>query len=219
MALLIAFAPAAFAECWGGAGGNEGAWRAYVLSANGKGLQGREDLVSASPASGRAIVHPAQVSSSTTGDFVGWGTAKGEGVANCPDYFGSGWQVYKDGYAFNVYFCNQPFATLAAAAQDQTFKMEWGTCPFSPYTAQWVLYWNGVAKTCQANSFSSTPAVVAGGESIGTTNIQTIDVHWQSMQYKSSSLVWTNWGTGSNCADPGYQVVLTNNTDFWTKSV
>jgi hypothetical protein len=180
-------------------GPNEGAYRRYDPSGSTTGLKGQEDLVSATVQTGRTIVHPAQVRSASTSDFLGWGTAKGVGVDECPDYYGSGWQVYLDGVAFGVYFCYQPYATLSATAQNQTFQIQQHTCPFYPYTNKWVLYWAGTVKTCVSTNFTATPDVVAGSESIGTTADQNLDVHWESMKYLNSSYVWTNWGAGSNC--------------------
>jgi hypothetical protein len=185
------------------------------MSGSTKGLKGQEDLVSATVQSGRAIVHPAQVTSASSADFLGWGTAKGVGVDDCPDYYGSGWQVYNDGVNFGVYFCYQPFATLAATAQNQTFELRYGTCPWDQY--QWAFYWNGTFHTCRSVDFTASPYVSAGSESIGTTADQNLDVHWETMKYLNASYSWVNWGAGTNCANAPYRVRVISNTDFWTE--
>jgi len=196
---------------------HEGALRAYDPSGSTTGVKGREDLVSATVQAGRGIAHPLQVYSPTTYDWFGWGTAKGVGVDDCPDYYGSGWQVYVDGVAFDLYFCDSPYATLAGNAQDQTFQVHYSTCPFFPYTVQWTFRWAGVYKTCRANSFTSAAFYLAGSESIGTLADQNLDVHWETMKYLNSSYAWVNWGAGLNCFDPPYRVRVINNTDFWTE--
>lgn len=196
-------------------GSNEGAYRLYDPSGSTKGLKGQEDLVSATVASGRTIAHPAQVVSATTADFLGWGTEKGNGPDDCADYYGSGWQVYNDGVAFGVYFCYAPVATLPATAQNQTFEIRYGTCPWDQY--QWAFYWGGTFRTCHETDFTASPDVAAGSESVGTTADHNIDVHWETMKYLNSSYTWTNWGAGTNCANAPYRVRVISNTGFWTE--
>jgi hypothetical protein len=198
-------------------GPHEGAYRLYDPSGSTQGLKGGEDLVSATVASGRAIAHPAQVVSATTTDFLGWGTEKGNGPDDCADYYGSGWQVYVDGVAFGAYFCDAPWATLSATAQNQTFQIEYHTCPFYPYSQRWVFYWAGTIETCRSTNFTASPDVSAGSESVGTTADQNIDVHWETMKYLNSSGTWTNWGDGENCANSPYRVRVIANTAFWTE--
>jgi hypothetical protein len=95
--------------------------------------------------------------------------------------------------------------------------MQYTGCPFFPYDNRWVFWWNGSIKTCRATDFSASPDVTAGSESIGTTADQNLDVHWEAMKYLNSSIVWTNWGAGANCADAPYRVRVNSNTDFWTE--
>jgi len=63
---------------------------------------------SASVATGDAIVHPMQIAFGGSTDFTGWGTAKGVGVAGCPDDH-NGWNVHVDGDSFGDYFCRQEY--------------------------------------------------------------------------------------------------------------
>lgn len=89
-------------------GSNEGA-SGYENGALDRGIKGEVDLVSAQPINqSSAIVHPMQIVYSEM-SFVGWGTAKGVGIDQCPDYFGTKWQVYFDGSNLGDYFCKQPY--------------------------------------------------------------------------------------------------------------
>jgi hypothetical protein len=48
----------------------------------------------------------------------------------------------------------------------------------------------------------------AGGESVGTTSTQTIDVYYKNARYRHPTLGWTNWGPPeATCLiDAGYRI-------------
>jgi hypothetical protein len=196
-------------------GPNEGAAAYLPLVTHAKGIFGHTDLVSAQPvdSSNDAIVHPIQVDGSGTSDFLGWGTAKGVGVDDCPTYTGSRWQVYVDGVSFGVYFCRQEYGSEPDVANDQKFEVRHTSCDGS---TRWAFYWNYALKTCQAFNFAAgMPS--AGGEAIGGP--QEVDVRYRDMQYRVLGGSWTYWTSTALTWDLGYRVTLIggSNNDFWVE--
>ncbi|HET7181008.1 MAG TPA: hypothetical protein VFI15_02120 [Candidatus Limnocylindrales bacterium] len=194
---------------------NLGAWHDYPYAAPYIGAQATVDLFAATPNDhSSTIVHPLQIGgSSGSGDFIGWGTAIGEGVSQCPDYFGANWQVYVDGASFGTYFCHQPFGSLASNASGQVFKMQFEPCPSNPQFSQWAMFLNGVFKVCQGIDSTSANRVVAGGESITSGGDQVIDVRYRSDKYLKGS-TWSAWGAGDSCTNSPYKIQLNSNSDF-----
>src|SRR6187455_33093 len=93
--LALVVAQTALATCFGL--GHEGAYGAEPASSLRRGIKGEMDLYSAQPNNtSAAIIHPTQIVHDAD-NFVGWGTAKGIGVDNSDDYFGTRWQIYFDG--------------------------------------------------------------------------------------------------------------------------
>jgi hypothetical protein len=184
--------------------------------------------LAAGPASGRAIIHPFQLLSNVAGsdDFVGWGTARGVGtsggITDCPDDYSSGWHVYADGIQDGSYWCRQGgYGTLPNIAANQQFKFRYTTCPSTGLT-RWVMYLNGTQKTC-AWVDSGSGVLAAGGESIGTTATQDIDVDFEALHYHMGG-VWYLWGpsTDTTCGpsfnDPPYFVTEVSDINFEIRS-
>lgn len=187
VALLVTAAPVA-AACYGV---NEGAWGSELALR--RGIKGEIDLTAATPLAGAAIAHPIQVST-TGGDFLGWGTAKGKGIDQCPDYFGDRWQVYIDGSISGVYFCIQPFDSTAPSAQDQFFRIEYTACQGYPGHLRWVFFWNAVQRACKTTPFS-LGYTSAGSESVDTSTTQNLRVAYPYVQVRQVLL--PTWDTGS----------------------
>lgn len=155
-----------------------------------------------------AIVHLNQMAMAS-GDFVGWGTAKGVGVDNCPTYTGTLWYIYVDGYAFGIYFCRQGnYGSLPPTADNQHFEILYTTCSGS---TRWAFYWNSTLKTCQAVDGSHGTAYV-GGESIGH-DPQKIDVRDNGLVYHVSN--WADWTASTTCTNTSfYHRVTSSATDI-----
>lgn len=202
---------------------NEGA--SYGKSyANVKGLQSLVDHVNpGTQPNGTAIVHPSQIGGPDGVEFVGWGTARGEGtsvpgaLSNCPDDY-TNWNIYVDGVSFGKYFCRQQYGSLGYTAQDNYFRIEYGLASACDNANAWRFYMDGVYKTCQRNAASYGVFVAVGSEVIGTTSTLTADVHWGSLGWKSGTTGnWNWWGAGSTCENAGYQVRKITNYDVWTE--
>lgn len=206
--LLVAQSGVAFACYYPHAG----AWRDQENSDPYSGVLAKVDLFAASPANNSStIVHPLQVAVAS-GDFVGLGTAIGKGVDQCPDYFGSNWQVYVDGQSFGVYFCRQPFGSLASTAKGHIFFMQYITCPFDTTKTLWVAYFDGYAKLCVGTNGSSAIGVGGGGESI-YNHSQKIDVRYYGDEYRKGTS-WYLWGSGASCADSAFSIQTNSDSDF-----
>jgi hypothetical protein len=199
-------------------GSNEGAFRTYTGHLYARGVRSTVDLYAATPLSGQsAIVHPLQLASSSSADFLGWGTAKGVGTTggstNCPDDF-SGWNVYVDGMAFGVYFCEQTYGALADTAQNQVFTIVHESS--AGCAGAFDMYLNGVSKTCRVID-GTNGQVSAGAESIGTTETQLIDVHYESKNYNNPSTGWQPWGAQAGCANAGYRNRVLSSTNHYSE--
>ena len=163
-------------------------------------------------------MHPYQVGSTVPGstDFIGWGTYRGRGTTggstNCPADYSSGWHVYADGRINLQYWCRANYGTLSSSAANQQFKYLYGTCRDG--TTRWVLYLNGTEKTC-ARIDSGTGMLVVGGEVVGTTTSQNLDVDYENLQIKFNS-GWAFWGSSNDpCSDDDYVIFEASNTEFW----
>jgi hypothetical protein len=196
---------------------SNGATDAEYQQSNSKGLQSTVDLVSGTPfdPNTTAIVHPAQIASSSSTDFVGWGTAKGVGVpgTDCATSTTSRWQVYVDGAAFGTYFCRQTYGSEPDVASNQAVEIIHTTCSGS---TRWAFFWNGAQKTCQLfDGVSGLPSV--GGESIAH-DPQHIDVHYKALTYRVLGGTWTPWSAASFCTNaPYYYIVYGGNADIYPK--
>jgi hypothetical protein len=188
---------------------NDGAARAYTGTGVASGSYALVDLQTAAVQTGDTIVHPMQLNSNSSEDFIGWGTAKGAGVADCPDDYSSGWKVYVDGTSFGTYFCRQAYGSLSSNAQNQALKFLRGTCSG---TSKWVFYVNAVQKTCQVINGSSG-SISDGSENISDST-QNLGIRYHGLQVKFAS-GWVSWNNNHvDVADPGYAIQNTSATDF-----
>jgi hypothetical protein len=196
---MLFTAQAVFGICYGPNEGAAGSENEYRL-----GIKGEVDLYAAQPSTGRAIVHPMQVVYNAD-NFVGWGTAIGVGIDNCPDYYGTNWQIYFDGANLGDYFCQQPYGSMSSTAQNQFFRIEWTTCP-GDGQLKFVVYWNSAYKSCKTiGATFGRPS--AGSESVGTTLTQTLDVQYSAIRAKSSAGTWGYFSSLHQCElDPPYEV-------------
>jgi len=148
-------------------------------------------------------------------DFIGWGTAKGVGVDDCPDDF-TGWNIYIDGIRNNglTYFCRQNFGQLSMGAFGDVFSFAYGNCDGE---VRWRAKVNSEQLTCQAvDGISGDHS--AGSESIGTTATQDLRMDYQDVEYKTTTTDWASWsGQWFECDDPGYDV--TNFYNYWHRVI
>lgn len=203
-ASLLLAATSAMGACYGG---NEGAWSAFIGYTNITGTQSDVNLTIASPLSGAAIVHPLQVKApGADTDFLGWGTYKARiVVGNCPIDV-TGWNVYADGLSYNVYFCRVQ-GELPDDPSYHNFRLSFDNCPHLGRN-RWVFYLNGTGLTCNAmGNWGRADGTGAGGESVGTTSTQTIDVYYKDTKYRHPTLGWQLWDSRFDaCADSGYRI-------------
>lgn len=173
-------------------------------------------MFAATPLTGRAIVHPTQIVTSTFTDFVGWGTYKGVPPpgTSCATNSASTWNVYIDGIKFGNYFCQDGYGTVANAAQNQFFRIEYTTCPGDGGT-KWVFHWNSAWKTCLTiNDDHGGPN--AGAESaFNHSQTQTLTITYSAVRTKDTSGSWINFGVLNPCDDPPYFVVF-HGSRSWT---
>lgn len=202
-------------HCWGSIPGSQHYGANAVLSSKpaSKGITGLMDHFAANPFDWQttAIVHPTQIVMDS-GDFIGWGTATGAGVDNCPNVNSNRWSLYIDGMTFGTYFCRQgAYGSTSATAQDQRFEIIHTSC--SGLT-RWRVSWNGTQKDCQlVNGAGGTPDV--GGESIAH-DPQRIDIGYQRTQYRILGGTWTNWPAGADsCANLPFYGISGNGTTTW----
>lgn len=184
----------------------------------GKGVSGHTDVESASPPSGVAVVHPVQISSATSNDFIGWGIYKGKGATGCADNYASSWKIYADSIISGVYSCQAAFGTVAANAVNQTFQLDYDYCSlYGVY--RWRLYWNGTLKACISINGTTTDLVSGGAEQVpGSASKQNLLVHYYTMQYRNSSGTWVNWPIVGICKDdPPYWVDVTGANSYWIR--
>jgi hypothetical protein len=209
-------------------GNNEGAAVVYTGNSAVAGGSSQVDLFTAAgPEAGRTIVHPFQLASNVAGssDFFGWGTYRGEGttggLTNCPDNYNSGWHVYADGVQFQDYWCRGGYGDLPSSSANQEFAFRRTTCPYNGFT-RFVTYLNGSVKTC-ALIDGTAGQLAVGGESVGTSLTQDIDVDYEALHYYSGG-VWRLWGAGhdTTCGassnDPPYFVITVSNSEFGIRS-
>ena len=218
MLVLLPASVVLAAPCYGS---NNGAYRALSSEPSSKGLQTTADLVAATPANPNTttIVHPAQIVAAS-GDFVGWGTAKGDGthdpdaISNCPTYVGTRWQLYADGLTFDQYFCRQgAYGSEPNTASNQDIEIIHTSCNGA---TRWAFFWNGAQKTCQAiNGVSGEPNI--GGESIGA-DPQHLDIHYKVLKYRILGGTWAAWHSGQiTCVSSGYLLTLNGFADVYVK--
>lgn len=199
-------------------GANAGAAGFLAPYPSGKGIKGQTDVQDASPGGGAAVVHPAQVLSATTNDFIGWGVYKGEGAPGCPDNFNNHWRIYADSIISGVYTCQANFGTVADNAANQTFQIDYEWCNiYSVF--RWRLYWNGVLKGCIAMGGTTTDNISAGSEETPpSAPQQNLLVHYENMQYRKSTGGFVNWPIVGVCEnDPPYWVDVDGVNIYWIR--
>lgn len=173
------------------------------------------DHFSATPLAGYVIAHPTQIASALGGDFLGWGTAKGNlpDGTECSDNLTSSWHVYIDGFANGAYFCKSSYGSVANSAQDQFFRVEYTTCP-GDGQPKWVFYWNSAWKTCKTINYA------AGGPSAGSESgynfppDQTLTVRYAAIRTRTTSGDWIDFGALNTCEDA--YVVAIHGARSWT---
>jgi len=213
--LALVVAQTALATCFGL--GHEGAYGAEPASSLRRGIKGEMDLYSAQPNNtSAAIIHPTQIVHDAD-NFVGWGTAKGIGVDNSDDYFGTRWQIYFDGAQLGDYFCEQHYGDVADTAQNQFFRIEWTTCP-GDGQSKFVVYWNSAWKSCKTIGVSNGRPL-AGAESIGTTLTQDLQVGFAAVRAKPITAGWQYFTSLVTC-ETDYPYVVDNvGVAAWTVNV
>jgi hypothetical protein len=208
---------------------NEGAAVVYVANGSVSGGSTEVDLkLAGGPPANSAIVHPFQLLTNVVGsdDFIGWGTARGEGtvggITDCPDDYSAGWHVYADGRQFGDYWCRQTYGTLPDVANNQQFKFRYLTCPATGLP-RFVMYLNGVQKTCALIN-SNAGQLAAGGEAIGDNNVtKDIDVDYEALHYYFSGQ-WYLWSGGHDATcgpsfnNGPYFIITVSNTEFEIRS-
>jgi hypothetical protein len=218
---ILLSAATVYAGCFGP---NLGAGAGLTTHPDARGLRGGVDLMSGQPVAGASIAHPAQLVNTDGLNFVAIGTYKGAGtsggIVNCPAVTGTRWAIYVDGRMDGIYFCKSGYGSQPDVAANQNFEIRHTTCPSGPWAGEvvHVFWWNTVFKTChEINKITGFPAV--GGESVGY-NPQSIDVHFEQLQYRILGGSWTNWSTvpaGSRCEDsPPYDLTTSNGTTDWS---
>jgi hypothetical protein len=155
--------------------------------------------------------------SDLTGPSIsGWGTKKGAGTGGCTWSGDASWSIYVDGHANNVYFCSNGGYGSVPNAGTGDFKVEYGTCFYSPYAPAWVFSWNGVKKTCHTMNSTTGWNISGGGESVAV-NGQDITQRYKAMKYYKPGTGWTDFYAPAVCADSGYSVVFTSYTNWKVK--
>jgi hypothetical protein len=198
---------------------NEGAfWQSGV--SNARGLRADVDFVSAPAPNGRAIVHPMQIQFAS-GDFAGWGTAKGIGAdgaagkPSCPDDY-TKWSTYLDGRQFGDYFCQQLSSWPEYSGTDVgiPFKFSLGNgCTFSNV---FRFYADGALITCA--DFNGIEGMVSiGGEVIPAGSNLPLDHHYYHIDRMDSSGNWQSLSGGSGCSNSGYRVRSVAGDDKWVE--
>jgi hypothetical protein len=186
---------------------NTGAVGALYTSYTLDGIAGFQMLSPLTPQAGYFIAHPAQLNPSFSSDFLGFGTAKGIGVDNCPTYTGSGWQVYVDGNVYGTYFCSA-LEYIAGNAQSQSIIMQRhsGSCPYDTGPG-WDVKWQGAILTCITESFSYDDNLSAGAENGGSYPNQPLAITWVQMQYRRAGYSYAYWPGHTNSTDSPYQIL------------
>lgn len=178
------------------------------------GLAGFQMLTQLVAQPGHFIAHPGQILPSFSTDFIGFGTAKGLGVANCPDQWGPSWQVYVDGTVYGTYFC-EDLQYISGGAQSQSFIVQRhaGQCSPSEPGPGWDVKWQGVTRSCISQSFSSTDFIGAGAENGNNQPNQAIRIDYVQMQYRNVGTTYGYWGSYTRLFDAPYTI-----TPFGTRT-
>ena len=178
------------------------------------GLAGFQMLTQLVAQPGHFIAHPGQLNPSFSSDFIGLGTAKGEGVMNCPDQWGPSWQAYVDGLVYGTYFC-EDLQYIHGDAQSQSFIIQrrYGACYPGEEGVAWDIKWQGVTQTCVSESFSSTDFVSAGAENGNNQPNQRLAISYVQMQYQVTESPYAYWGTYQAFTDAPYTI-----TPFGTRT-
>jgi hypothetical protein len=216
LSLLVFAGPVLASHCYVG---NYGAAAWNVVTT--KGVKGVQDLNAANTINpnSTAIIHPAQVGLTTSGDFIGLGTKTGKGttggVANCPTTDNTQWRTYValSHLAPTFAMCTAVWRTTPPARHSRS-------CTPSAPRQDPIGGWhrgNGVQQRCVNLNFTSGNRPSSGGESLGTAQIQNIDVYYRGMKYCKPSVGWTDVGTIGTCADTGYRIRKITNLDYWAE--
>lgn len=167
-------------------------------------------------------MHPIQILSATSNDFVGWGTYKGEGAGGpngqCADNFGQVWKLYIDHIIAGVYGCQTISGEIAENAANQTFQLDYEYCNLYG-VFRWRAYWNGVLKACVSINGTTTDNVSAGSEEVpASAPQQNLTVHYELMQYRKSTGGFVDWPIVGVCEDdPPYWVDVDGANIYWIK--
>jgi hypothetical protein len=222
--LLVAQPVLAVEPCWGGV--NVGAARSNQSSVNTwDGVRTHQDFVSATVPNNITIVHPMQLAM-INGDFIGWGTVRGEGTAqapveNCDDDYSAGWHLYVDGKSFGQYFCRNNFSpTVSDTAVDKTFTMSYGDCLG---LNRFRVYYEGTRKDCRHLNGTKGLLVGAGSELVGSQSPgYDVTIHYFIARKRAAAdLTWYAWTVAAQfeCENTGYQVRHISADNFWTEEI
>jgi len=194
-------------------GSNEGAYRSDDIFQT-KGSRAQLDHFQRFADIGHGIAHPVQIDGFQTADFLGAGTAKGVGVDDCPDYYGTEWQGYADGSVGGIYFCNQPYSSFGGNVDDVRITIQYmSSCNG---LSRWGIYIDGDLKLCKTIGATSGMST-AGSESLslGTEVLQDLTIAIHDLQYRTSTGTWNDWAGGiTSCEDPGLDINVFSDTYF-----
>lgn len=162
---------------------------------------------------------------SVTGDWIGFGTIRGEASATspvgCPDHYASGWQLYVDGLQFgDVYFCRYLGVVIAGSVANKTFTLLYAGCKD---ILRWKLKYQGGRVGCQSINDDSAWHLSVGGEVKGPDdNPQNlhIDTHFASLEYYRLDYDWWYPWTSLRvyrCRDIGYRLREIAAGDVWVE--
>jgi hypothetical protein len=160
----------------------------------------------------------------TTNDFIGFGTIRGEGGlapnTDCPDYFGPGWMLYIDGIKFDTYFCRHLFSIPGTVDNKSFFLKYVNDCNGSP---RWKAKYDGGFVTCQTINDDSANSLTVGAEVKREQDDppnQHIDVHFADLEYFYAPFNnWFPWSSVNDyqCDDLGYRLRKIAVDDVWAE--
>lgn len=166
---------------------------------------------------GEGHVHPAQLLSGSTSDFIAIGQSRGVGTnpGNCGSDYNAPWDVYVDGRANGIYYCETVVPNDASPVSSENFMLNRGT-QCSPGWFQ--AFWDGDRELCEPGNFTGDWAVSVGLEVVGggnpTTTARNIDVRYYNLEIKVGNNWWDYlWDflpatRRSACTEHGYTYEL-----------
>jgi hypothetical protein len=180
------------------------------------GVRSTEDLIAGWPDDNTGLIHPLQISSPATTDFIGWGTTTGQGtsggITNCATNYNN-YQIYYD-YGTNGgddYYCHTGLGYVAHGAVNQLFQIRYNNATIRGGSSGWVISLNGSPIECLHFSWHASHFVAVGVEissyfgSIPYVQ-SAIDTDYNQLQLHGTVTgTWDDWGSNSvPCAELVY---------------